>query len=220
MAIRFACPSCGQPIEIDDEWAGQSVACPYCRRVVAAPRESSWPPGNVPVAVPAGAVSSPSARSALGGITPPPPPAGVAPSRPYAGDYPRPQGAGLSSAGWALLLALFCGALSIFGWMIWFSPVMNATIEKAGTKATPDELSRTMQEIIMSRKVPVSRGAGWMAGTGLLCGIAALALAARSMIRQEGKPIMAIAACLLAALFVVCEALLALTLVSQHAGAT
>ncbi len=51
MAIRFQCPGCSQPIEIDDEWALKAVACPYCRRTITAPPESTLPePGRVPVA--------------------------------------------------------------------------------------------------------------------------------------------------------------------------
>lgn len=30
-----------QPIEVDGEWAGQHVACPFCQRVVTAPTEST-----------------------------------------------------------------------------------------------------------------------------------------------------------------------------------
>jgi hypothetical protein len=41
MAIRFQCGSCSQPIEVDDEWASKLVACPYCRKTVAAPAESA-----------------------------------------------------------------------------------------------------------------------------------------------------------------------------------
>lgn len=37
MAIRFQCGSCAQPIEVDDEWASKTVACPYCRNTVTAP---------------------------------------------------------------------------------------------------------------------------------------------------------------------------------------
>jgi len=40
MAIRFNCVACSQPIEVDDEWAMKTVACPYCRRTMTAPRES------------------------------------------------------------------------------------------------------------------------------------------------------------------------------------
>jgi len=41
MAIRFQCVACLQPIEVDDEWALKAVACPYCRRTVSAPSEST-----------------------------------------------------------------------------------------------------------------------------------------------------------------------------------
>ncbi|UCE58207.1 MAG: hypothetical protein JSU63_12280 [Phycisphaerales bacterium] len=41
MTIRFQCPSCSQPIETDDEWASKTVACPYCRKTVTAPAEST-----------------------------------------------------------------------------------------------------------------------------------------------------------------------------------
>lgn len=41
MAIQFPCPSCNQPIEVDEEWANRPVACPYCRLQVAAPARST-----------------------------------------------------------------------------------------------------------------------------------------------------------------------------------
>ncbi len=41
MSIRFSCPSCSQPIEIDDEWASKLVACPFCRNTITAPAEST-----------------------------------------------------------------------------------------------------------------------------------------------------------------------------------
>lgn len=41
MAVQFSCPACRQPIEVDDDWAGQHVACPFCQRVVTAPTQST-----------------------------------------------------------------------------------------------------------------------------------------------------------------------------------
>lgn len=41
MAIRFLCPACTQPIEVDDPWASMAVACPYCRKTVTAPATST-----------------------------------------------------------------------------------------------------------------------------------------------------------------------------------
>lgn len=40
MAIQFSCGACGQPVEIDDEWGGKTVACPFCHSQIVAPTES------------------------------------------------------------------------------------------------------------------------------------------------------------------------------------
>jgi hypothetical protein len=53
MAIRFQCGACSQPIEVDDEWAGKAVACPYCHKTVTAPVESTLAdPSTIPTAKP------------------------------------------------------------------------------------------------------------------------------------------------------------------------
>ncbi len=53
MAIRFTCPDCRQPIEVDDVWALRPVICPYCRKTVVAPEASNFvPPPELPVAEP------------------------------------------------------------------------------------------------------------------------------------------------------------------------
>ncbi len=53
MAIRFQCPACSEPIEVDDEWSRQVVRCPYCQRTVTAPGESTLPANEqIPVATP------------------------------------------------------------------------------------------------------------------------------------------------------------------------
>lgn len=55
MEIRFPCPLCKQPIEIDPEWASRAVACPYCRKTVTAPAESTLGPiDDIPIASPMG----------------------------------------------------------------------------------------------------------------------------------------------------------------------
>lgn len=43
MAIRFQCPACSEPIEVDNEWGRKVVRCPYCQRTVTAPAESTLP---------------------------------------------------------------------------------------------------------------------------------------------------------------------------------
>lgn len=53
MALRFQCAACSQPIEIDDEWSGKAVICPYCRKSVTAPSESTLEEAHaLPVAAP------------------------------------------------------------------------------------------------------------------------------------------------------------------------
>lgn len=47
MAIQFACPGCSQPIEVDDEIAGKSAACPYCQRVVTVPGQTTYRPAEL-----------------------------------------------------------------------------------------------------------------------------------------------------------------------------
>ncbi len=61
MEIRFPCPSCKQPIEIDQEWAARAVACPYCRKTVTAPAESTLGPiDDIPMGRPLSAPQLPS----------------------------------------------------------------------------------------------------------------------------------------------------------------
>ena len=37
MPIQFQCGTCAKPIEVDDEVAGRSAQCPFCRSVVQVP---------------------------------------------------------------------------------------------------------------------------------------------------------------------------------------
>lgn len=53
MSIQFFCSSCGQPIEVDDEHADQTAACPYCDKLVRVPRESTYRPDRDVIARPA-----------------------------------------------------------------------------------------------------------------------------------------------------------------------
>lgn len=55
MPIQFCCTQCGQPIEVDDQHAGQTAACPYCRHMVSVPQTSTYQPETAAPARPAGA---------------------------------------------------------------------------------------------------------------------------------------------------------------------
>jgi hypothetical protein len=77
MAIRFHCPACTQPLEVDDAWASRVVACPYCRKTVTAPANSNLTDlSAVPMAMP---LTQPGAAGA-----PPPLPEFAARSNPLA----------------------------------------------------------------------------------------------------------------------------------------
>jgi hypothetical protein len=55
MPIQYQCTGCQQPIEVDDEHAGKSAACPYCRQVATIPLQSTYAPSAAIAARPAGA---------------------------------------------------------------------------------------------------------------------------------------------------------------------
>lgn len=59
MAIQFICPSCGQPIEVDDELANELVTCPFCSEAATAPAKTDLTPGSPAVAPPAATPSPP-----------------------------------------------------------------------------------------------------------------------------------------------------------------
>jgi len=49
MTIKFACPHCGQKLEGEDTWAGQSAECPNCSKtIVISPLSDAPPPTAVP----------------------------------------------------------------------------------------------------------------------------------------------------------------------------
>ncbi|MFH1746037.1 MAG: hypothetical protein ABIG44_03220 [Planctomycetota bacterium] len=53
MSIQFMCPSCQQPIEVDEEFSGKQAGCPYCSSVVNVPTASTYQPAPITAARPA-----------------------------------------------------------------------------------------------------------------------------------------------------------------------
>lgn len=209
MAIRFPCPSCRQPIEIDDEWAGQPVGCPYCRKAVQAPAQSQWPPSDIPVATPV--------QGGLRQPPPPPPPHGYPPlNTDVASPHGRPR-ASAASANWALLLAVGCAVLSIIGVMIWVGTIGEVVFEEVGENATQQELQQALQKLIASNALPGDPAATAVLFVGVCAGIVALVLGIRSIIRQEGHTGRAIAASLISAVFVCCQCVMMLVIMQHQA---
>ena len=183
MAIRFACPSCQQPIEVDDQWGGQAVACPYCRRAVTAPTISTWLPGPIPQAKPTG----------LGLERPPPLPgssgidAGV--SRPvHCRRAP-------SCAAVALTLAVASAVLCLLGMLVWAGAVIAAIEQRHGPQPSEAQVRQALQEMRDSQQIPRPRPARLALLAGAVCALVGLATAIRSLLRQERRRAMAIIAC-------------------------
>ncbi len=207
MAIRFPCPACQQPIEVDDAWGGSSVACPYCRKVIVAPRENAWPSAEVPVASPA-----------QSGFAPPPPPPGYRsmPEEPTVFADPQAVKNRPGSANWALLLAAAGAILAGVGLLIWLSTIASLVIKKTGPNPSEDQLRKALIEVMPS--APTNPAATTVLFVGAFCGISGLALAIRSLVRSEGDTIKAIVACLLAGISVFCQVVMMLAMAGGRTG--
>ena len=197
MAIRFPCPACRQPIEVDDEWGNQSVGCPFCQKVVTAPASSSWRDDDIPVATPAG--------SAFGQA--PPPPANMSPDgmqRPYG---TAPQRGGLAPK--ALALSLSSVALAIIGWVAFFGIMLGMLEGRLTADPTPEEFRQVQKELMddmmETGQLPRSSVGTFATILGTCCGFAGLALGAKSLIRQERRRGMAITACVISTFFLCCQ---------------
>jgi len=191
MAIRFECPSCRQPIEVEDAWAGQSVACCYCHNVVTAPRESTWPAGPVPTA------ERPTASPAhmdvwVGGR--------------QAGGAVGGEGSHDGWAGWALTLSLAGTVLATLGWLMWMGALAARMIQKVGPDATQAEQTQALQELFASGQgYALPAAAIVVFVVGLCCGIGGLVLSVRALLAGTHRRGIAIAACILGACVSFCQ---------------
>lgn len=187
MAIQFQCPSCRQPIEIDDQWAAHPVACPYCQRVVTAPPQSTWPADEVPTAREAGSDDTrPSAVPTADPFSPLPP-------------------ARSAKGAWALTLACTAVALCILSFVSFFMSLGMAAMQEAGPDATTKEIEQVTEQLLNEGKIPASPLAVASALLGTACGIGGLVLAALTLIRKEGGQGLAIAALIISPLFLFCQ---------------
>lgn len=168
MAIRFPCPDCRQPIEVDDVWALRPVICPYCRKTVVAPEYSTFvPPPELPVADPVS--DQPSAAT-------------------YADNDVTQSPAGNPLAVVALLLALgafalfFVAAIVLQPHMQELMPVAQGMVE-AMRAGQPDELLRIQNEFLARHNgmpawlvaafvIDIGACLAWLAG--VICGLIAL----------------------------------------------
>lgn len=158
MPIQFLCVSCEHPIEIDDEWAGKSVACPFCRNTVVAPVESTYEPPSV----------VPAAR-------------GVEPDMADGTRLPPP---GPSGGNLVALWAFGCASLSLLAFFVFSVVIMSRVVDDLGPEFTPQQFQQYMSDLLKAGQPPKWLGSAllafflaaalWVAG--LICAILALRL--------------------------------------------
>lgn len=162
MPIQFLCPSCGHPIEVDEEWSGQSVACPFCRNTVAAPKHSTYAPSE----------TIPTARTVE--LEPSPP-------DPHATE-PIETGSNLVAV-WAFALS----GLSLVAWIVTELIMGPRLVEAFGPNPTQQEVYDFWNEQVQAGTVPrwlitgslalLMSLALWVAG--LVCAILGVRLPSR-----------------------------------------
>jgi hypothetical protein len=83
--------------------------------------------------------------------------------------------------------------------------------EKVGADPTQQEAAQALQEIMASGEAPSNPLITVVALIGTICGLGGLLLAIRSLLSQEARKPMAVAACIISPCFICCQLLLAMT---------
>ncbi len=183
MAIQFACPSCHQPIEVDDQYAEQQVTCPYCHNVVTAPATSTMQVG-------AGADAPPPGARPMTPPSPEAPPSTSLPQVPLATGSPAPVGpAGVLTQpipkNVVGVAGLICGLLAVILYIAASVTLVKHHEDLGGVPGQPLEPAQ-MQKRIMELAAHLDQHpwlmtimvcmlgsmAAWMAG--LICSIIGL----------------------------------------------
>jgi hypothetical protein len=125
-----------------------------------------------------------------------------------------------SSATWALTLAIASAVLCTIGAFVWVAVLGNIVLQKTGANATQAQQAQALQEILASGSAPIHPFSVIAVLSGTFCGIAALILAVRSLVRRENRQVMAIAACIISACFVGCQIMLMLAMAGSATGQT
>jgi len=181
MAIQFRCPGCQQPIEVDDVYAGQTAACPYCHRVVTVPTESSLDAAPVearPGGAPGPAGSQPPSRPAEESyITPPPP----MPPDLDTGRLPSPRELRARNFGtYALVCTVIAVGLIVVTLIYGVKLGMKSGLASRTAQPTQQQMEAFQKEINQN---PWVRGASigglFFACAGLALGITSLVQSAR-----------------------------------------
>lgn len=200
MSIQFVCLSCRQPVEIDDQHAGQQVVCPYCEAVITAPHASNLEPAQRPTArpFPPTEVSSAPAFNAN-------------PAMGYTGGYGPPPLMPNRLGNIALVLALLAWGLALAQAIIWFS-AMTPIFEKAASTSQPNqaevqkEVEAFVKQFMSDKKYASQRSTlAVLSGLTLLSGLATLILGIIALNKRNARKGTAIAGLLLLVPLVLCQ---------------
>lgn len=218
MAIQFRCPGCTQPIEVDDEFAGQNASCPYCQRVVTVPAESNYGMETPPPARPAAGAASEQTGGAGSGSWPaggggpsyPPPPVYEGPpAHAYEGPPAPPEhraAAARKLGNWSLLFSL----LVVVGFVAIFGVVITRLFERADL-AEPGLAQAEVQARVQAAQAEVMEelsGQAWFLVLGIstfVFSIAGVALAAASLRAGKGANWRAITTLVICLPFLLCQ---------------
>lgn len=194
MSIQFTCSQCGQPIEVDDEHAGKTAACPFCQHLVTVPPQSTFQPETVTPARPAGtSVASPGEQTdAL---------PTVAPAYPYQGPPPIPPPR-LRAARTLGAYALICSLLAIVVFGVGIVRGLYL-LEQSGllqgkAEPSPEQFKKWQRQIGMDT---------WVAGPqlgGLFFALAGLTLAIVSLTQSARGNWQGVTAAVLCGLLFLC----------------
>jgi len=188
MAIQFHCAGCGQPIEVDDEYAGRVAVCPHCRQVTSVPSASTFTPGG------GASPREPEMGAPVGGgtdgggvprVPPTPSPVDVSPA-------PR-RGQGLAH------YAFICTAITGLLFLVVVVASMKLALQHGSLATRPSgpDLEQLMKELQSSSISP------WLSAAGcgmLFFAVCGLALAIAALVRRSGLgtgTIVGLAFCLL-----------------------
>jgi hypothetical protein len=163
MAVQFTCSQCGQPIEVDDDLAGQSVTCPYCLKVVPVPPTSTLPP--LTAVEPGG-------------------PAGRAPEIPLENGTEAPPAprSRASVLGWVALVTIIVAGLCTLYVIAAGASLMRGLNPPGKTQEEVEEFQKAIQERVQARpdlQILSVAGICVLPLAGVVCAIIALASRAR-----------------------------------------
>jgi hypothetical protein len=220
MAIQFKCPACSEPIEIDEQYAGQQVVCPYCQGVVTAPPTSQPEVAALP---PMSAASD----------RPPAPPSPT--GAPYAPAPPEPTWTGAAAplrsnpaGNWSLaagvlawiLFAVYVGyAASVMLKLLPPEVFEQASSSQPTTEEMQEHLQKAMKRMASDPGLATERAVvSTLSLASLGVGLLAIVLAVVGLTRKSAKKGTSIAGLVVSAPLLMCVALALLTGIAQTAA--